>query len=191
MLAGLGAAVVLACYYVLGARGVQQRDTLSLTTWAFGASAVAGLLTRAVTAGSGGWEPLGERSGGVPVLLLCAYVVVLGSIVPFLLISGALRHLPATSVSILGMAEPVIASVVAWLTLGAGEALTPVQIAGGLIVLAGVALAESARLPAPPPRPPRLVPVDHEVSLGLRPPRLPAGRTAGGWQLECGARWAR
>jgi drug/metabolite transporter (DMT)-like permease len=56
--AGFGAAVLLAFYYVLGARGVQQRDTLSLTTWAFGASAVAGLITRALTAGTGGWEPL-------------------------------------------------------------------------------------------------------------------------------------
>ncbi|MFI6757831.1 EamA family transporter [Micromonospora sp. NPDC050417] len=172
VLAGLGAAVVLACYYVLGARGVQQRDTLSLTTWAFGASAVAGLITRAVAVGGGGWEPLHGSSGGVPVLLLCAYVVVLGSIVPFLLVSGSLRHLPATSVSILGMAEPVIASVVAWLAIGTGEALTTVQIAGGLVVLAGVALAETARLPAPaaalsdPP-----VPVDREVSpLGAPDP---------------------
>jgi drug/metabolite transporter (DMT)-like permease len=159
VLAGLGAALLLAFYYVLGARGVRQRDSLSLTTWAFGAAAVAGLLTRAVTAGTGGWEPLGERSGGVPVLLLCGYVVVLGSIAPFLLVAGGLRNLPATSVSILGMAEPVIASAVAWLTLGAGEALTSIQIAGGLLVLAGVALAETARLPVPAPTVPLAVPL--------------------------------
>ncbi|MEH1011560.1 EamA family transporter [Micromonospora sp. CPCC 206060] len=158
VLAGLGAAVFLALYYVLGARGVERRDTLSLCTWAFGASAVAGLLTRAVTAGTGGWAPLGDTSGGVPVVLLCGYVVVLGSIVPYLLVAAALRHLPATSVGIIGMIEPVIAAAVAWATLGAGEALNPAQLTGGALVLVGVALAETARTatrtaeaaPAPP-----------------------------------------
>ncbi|WP_159079515.1 DMT family transporter [Plantactinospora sp. BC1] len=150
VLAGLGAAVLLAGYYLLGARGVERHDTLALTTWAFGAAAVAGLLTRAVTDGTGGWAPLGETSGGVPVALLCGYVVLLGSILPFLLVAGALRHLPATSVGILGMIEPVIAATVAWIALGAGEALNAAQLGGGLLVLAGVALAETARIAASP-----------------------------------------
>jgi drug/metabolite transporter (DMT)-like permease len=164
VVAGLAAAGFLAFYYVLGARGVRQRDTLSLTTWAFGASAVAGLLTRAGTVGAGGWGPLGDRTdGGVPVALLCGYVVVLGSILPYLLVAGALRHLPATSVGIIGMVEPLLAATVAWVVLGAGEALNPAQLTGGLLVLAGVALAETARvaLPAdpdpPPPAPDALV----------------------------------
>ena len=156
--AGFGAAVLLAFYYVLGARGVQQRDTLSLTTWAFAASAVTGLITRAVTAGTGGWEPLTRSEAGVPVALLCCYVVLLGSIAPFLLVAAALRHLPATSVGILGMVEPVIAAAVAWLTLGAGEALNAAQLVGGLLVLVGVTLAETARTaPEPAPQAPDVV----------------------------------
>nr|MDT0662083.1 EamA family transporter [Micromonospora sp. DSM 115978] len=164
VIAGLGAAGFLAFYYVLGARGVRQRDTLSLTTWAFGASAVAGLLTRAGTVGAAGWGPLGDTtSGGVPVALLCGYVVALGSILPYLLVAGALRYLPATSVGIIGMVEPVLAATVAWVALGAGEALNTAQLTGGLLVLAGVALAETARvaLPGdpdpPPPAPDALV----------------------------------
>jgi drug/metabolite transporter (DMT)-like permease len=152
--AGLGAAALLAVYYVLGAHGVERRDTLSLTTWAFGVSAVAGLLLHAGTAGAGGWAPLGGRSGGVPVALLCGYVVVLGSIVPYLLVAGALRHLPPTSVGIIGMAEPVLAAGVAWLVLRTGEALTPPQLAGGVLVLVGVALAETARIDGTAPVPP-------------------------------------
>jgi drug/metabolite transporter (DMT)-like permease len=166
--AGFGAAVLLAFYYVLGARGVQQRDTLSLTTWAFGASAVAGLLVRALAAGTGGtggiagiggstagWEPLTARTdAGIPVALLCCYVVVLGSLVPYLLVAAALRHLPATSVGILGMVEPVIAAAVAWRLLGAGEALNTAQLIGGALVLIGVTLAETARTaPAASPLP--------------------------------------
>ena len=146
VLAGCGAALFLTGYYVLGERGVAQRDALSLNTWAFGASALAGLLVRVATAGVGGWAPLGATSGGIPVALLCGYVVVLGSIVPYLLVAAALRHLPATSVGILGMIEPVVASAVAWLTLGSGEALDPAQLTGGALVLAGVALAETARV---------------------------------------------
>lgn len=154
VLAGLGAAVLLAFYYVLGAHGVQRRDTLSLTTWAFGASAVTGLLLRAVTAGTGGWEPLrGSTGEGVPVALLCGYVILLGSIAPYLFVAAALRHLPATSAGIIGMVEPVMAAGIAWLTLGAGEALNAAQLAGGALVLAGVALAETARIAAPTPEP--------------------------------------
>jgi drug/metabolite transporter (DMT)-like permease len=141
VLAGLGAAVLLATYYVVGAHGTTQRDTLSLTCWAFGFAALAGSVVRP-------WwqfptEIATRDSGGWPVWLLCVWVVVLGSIVPYLLVTGALRHLPTTSVSIIGMVEPVIAAAVAWLILG--ERLPAIQIFGGALVLGGVALAETAR----------------------------------------------
>ena len=47
VIAGLAAAGLLCFYYVLGARGVAQRDTVSLTWWAFGVSALAGLILAA------------------------------------------------------------------------------------------------------------------------------------------------
>ncbi len=157
VLAGLGAAVFLAFYYVLGEHGVRRRDTLSLCTWAFGASAVAGLLTQALTAGAGSWEPLTASTNGVPVALLCGYVVLLGAVAPFMLVAGAMRHLPATSVGIIGMVEPVLAAAVAWAVLGAGETLNAAQLGGGALVLLGVALAETARITVPrttaPPAP--------------------------------------
>ena len=153
ILAALASAVLLAVYYVLGAQGVRNRDTLSLTTWAFGVSAVAGLLLRALTHGTAGWDVLtAPTDAGVPVVVLCLYVVVGGSIAPYLLVAAALRHLPATSVGILGMIEPVIATAVAWLALS--ETLNLPQLAGGALVLAGVVLAETARVrtvAAPPP----------------------------------------
>jgi len=184
VLAGFAAAILLAAYYLLGAKGIEDRDVLSLTTWAFGVAAAAGLLIRVVgtALGAGGgagvagpaglassllapggdWQPLAGTAKGVPVVLLCAYVVLLGSVAPYLLVAAALRHLPATSVGIVGMIEPVIAAAVAWLTLGAGEALNAAQLAGGTLVLAGVALAETARTappdaPAPLPAPDALL----------------------------------
>jgi drug/metabolite transporter (DMT)-like permease len=145
--AGLGAAVLLAVYYVVGARGVARRDPLSLTCWAFGVSALCGALVRP-------WwgfpfPVLHTTRAGVPVWLLCCYVVVLGSVVPYVLVTGALQHLPATSVGIIGMVEPVLAATIAWLVLG--EGLTVAQLLGGALVLGGVALAETARIGGPDP----------------------------------------
>jgi drug/metabolite transporter (DMT)-like permease len=173
VLAGFGTALFFALFYVLGAHGIQRRDALSLTAWAYGVSAAAGLLVRAVTAGAGGWEPLRETSGGVPVILLCGYVIVLGSIAPYLLLAAALRHLPAISVGIVGMVEPVVAAAVAWAVIGAGEALNAAQLAGGLLVLAGVALAETARVAStgaqpPPAGPDTVVTVPGAASSGAR-----------------------
>jgi drug/metabolite transporter (DMT)-like permease/prolyl-tRNA editing enzyme YbaK/EbsC (Cys-tRNA(Pro) deacylase) len=155
VLAGLGAAVLLAAYFLFGAHGTGQRDALSLTCWAFGCAAIAGAIItpwwRLPTA------ILASRSAGWPVWLLCAWVVVLGSILPYLLVTGALGHLPTTSVSILAMVEPVIAAAMAWLVLH--EQLPAIQIAGGALVLTGVVLAETARagsmpLPTTPEVPP-------------------------------------
>ncbi len=78
-----------------------------------------------------------------PVWLLLAYIVVLGTVVPFILLVSALHHVPATRVTIVAMLEPVLAAIVAWIWLG--EELAAVQIVGGLIVLVGVVLAQTAR----------------------------------------------
>lgn len=169
--ASLAAAALLAVYYILGVHGVANRDTLSLTGWAFGVSALAGMVVRP-------WwgfpfRIFGAHSGGVPVWLLVLYLVCLGSIAPYLLVAGALRHAPATSVSIIGMVEPVIASAVAWLALH--ERLGPAQLAGGVLILCGVTLAETAR--TAPPAKPAPVPAPAQV-LATRdavPPGPPGG----------------
>jgi drug/metabolite transporter (DMT)-like permease len=152
VLAGFGAAGCLALYYLLGASAVRRHDTVGLTTWAFGVAAALGLITQAALRASRGpadWSALGATSHGVPVWLLCCSVVVLGSIAPYLLVVAALRHLPPTSVGIIGMVEPAAAAAVAWLALG--ETLSGAQLAGGALILAGVGLAETARIAAARP----------------------------------------
>jgi drug/metabolite transporter (DMT)-like permease len=148
VLAGLGAAGLLCFYYVLGARGVVERDTVSLTWWAFGIAALAGL-TVAVFRGGTLFPAhvLAHHSHGIPVWLLAIYLVLGGSIASYLLVAGALRHLPPTSVGIIGMIEPVIASGVAWVVLR--ERLSIFQLIGGVLVLIGVAVAETARTAGP------------------------------------------
>jgi drug/metabolite transporter (DMT)-like permease len=148
--AGLGAAALLAVYYVVGAHGVTRRDATSLTCLAFGFAAAVGAFVRPWWRFPG--HLLHTTSGGLPVWLLCCYVVVLGSIAPYLLVSAALRHLPPTSAGIVGMVEPVFAGAMAWLALG--EALDAAQLAGALLVLGGVVLAETARTPVTVELPP-------------------------------------
>ncbi len=79
----------------------------------------------------------------VPFPVLLALVLVLGTFVPFLLIFGALRHLSPTRVTVIAMLEPVVAAIVAYAWLG--EELAGGQIAGCLLVLLGVGLAQTAR----------------------------------------------
>ncbi len=143
--AGLASAVLLAAYYLMGARGVTKRDSVSLTGLGFGVSAIAGFASRAVMGGVPDWQALtGVTDRGVPVWALAVYLLIFGTIIPYLLIVGTLRHLPATSASIIGMTEPVLASAVAWVAIG--ERLNPAQLAGGTVLLLGVVLAETARV---------------------------------------------
>jgi drug/metabolite transporter (DMT)-like permease len=79
----------------------------------------------------------------LPVWLLMTFMICLGTIVPFFLLVSALRQLPATRVAIMAMLEPVVATVVAWAWLG--ESLAAPQLAGALVVLTAIALAQTAR----------------------------------------------
>jgi drug/metabolite transporter (DMT)-like permease len=72
-----------------------------------------------------------------------AWMVVLGTIVPFALVVAALRRISATRVGITAMLEPVLAIVIAWAWLG--ETLDPLQVSGAAVTLAGVSLALSSR----------------------------------------------
>ena len=66
------------------------------------------------------------------------------------LIASALAHLPAAFSSVSLLLQPALAACLAWLLLG--EALRPVQAAGGVIILAGIFLARRGSRP-PPVRP--------------------------------------
>jgi drug/metabolite transporter (DMT)-like permease len=78
------------------------------------------------------------------VWLLLGYVIVLGTIVPFICMIGALHYIPATRATLTAMIEPVLAGLVAYAWLG--EEIGAIQIAGGLLVLGGIFLAQTARI---------------------------------------------
>ena len=151
VIAGFGAAAALAVYYVLADRQVQgphPRDPVSLTMWGFGAAALFWAIVQpwwsypwASIAGVG--YPLGTQGPGVPIWLLCTYMIILGTVVPFWLVVVALHHIRASQASVVGMTEPLLATFIAWVALG--ETLGPIQIIGSVTVLVGVVLAERSR----------------------------------------------
>jgi drug/metabolite transporter (DMT)-like permease len=147
--AALAAALAYAVYVLMAERAVKLRDPASLTAYGF---LFAALFWAAV-------QPLWRFPGGrlddsvsllghlerysLPVWLLLLYVVVAGTMITFLLVAAALRHISATRVGIVAMLEPVGASVVAFLWLG--ESFGAAQLLGGAIVLVAILLAQTAR----------------------------------------------
>src|SRR5215210_47099 len=147
--AALSAAVAYAIYVLMAERAVRRRDPASLTAYGFLFAALFWAVVQPV------WRfPLGRLDDSVsllghlqrfslPVWLLLLYVVVAGTMVTFLLVAAALRHISATRVGIVAMLEPVGASVVAFLWLG--ESFGAAQLLGGAIVLVAILLAQTAR----------------------------------------------
>ena len=145
----LASAVTFAAYLLLAEHAVGRRDPISLLCYGFVFASIFWAIAQpwwsfpTGTAGSS-VSLLGNLAGRhLPVWSLIAWVIVLGTIVPFFLIVGALRHLPATRVGIVAMLEPVLGTVVAYGWLD--ERLGAEQLVGGGIVLAGIVLAQTAR----------------------------------------------
>jgi drug/metabolite transporter (DMT)-like permease len=150
VLACLAAAVAYALYIVMADRSLRGgRDAASLLAYGFLFASIFWALvqpwwsfpTESVDASASLLGRLDEFSA--PVWLLLGYVVVLGTVVPFVLIVTALHHISPTRTIIVAMLEPVLAAAVAFAWLG--EELTGQQIAGSLLVLGGIVLAQTAR----------------------------------------------
>jgi drug/metabolite transporter (DMT)-like permease len=146
--AGLGAAACFATYLLVGGNAAVERDPVSLTFYMFAVGALFWAIMQpwwsfeaAVFGELISLQGLLEETV-LPVWVGVAWVVVLGTLVPYAMYIAALRHVSPTTAGIVGMTEPVAGAAVAWAWLG--QALTVVQIAGGAIVLAGVALAQQA-----------------------------------------------
>ncbi|MBA2716836.1 MAG: EamA family transporter, partial [Propionibacteriales bacterium] len=134
VLAGFGAAVSLATYFLLGEHSVTDESPLHVLTEAFVVAAVFWNLVRPVS-GLFDSDLTSSRSLGgtlaglhAPLWLLLAYLVLLGTVAPFLAELSALRHLSATEVTLIGMVEPVGATVLGWLWFS--ENLTGAQVGG-------------------------------------------------------------
>jgi len=147
--AALGGAFALTAYLLMAERERRQRDAVSLSFYGFLFAALLWAVVQPVWRFP--WDVLDDTvslQGNLsehtaPVWLLVAFVVVVGTMITFSLLTSGLRHIGATRASIVATLEPVIATVVAWVWLG--ETFGTAQLVGGAVVLAGIFLAQSAR----------------------------------------------
>jgi len=144
-----GSAVGLAVYFVLSA---STDDALPPLVVAWGGLAVGGAVL--ALAGAAGVLPMAASRDDV--VLLDAQVSWLLPVVGLSLVAAALayvsgiggaRLLGAKLASFVGLTEVLFAVVFAWLLLG--QELAPVQLAGGLLVLVGIALVRLDELRTP------------------------------------------
>lgn len=155
LVAALGAALALSVHYLVTDRQMRQpepRDAVSLTMWGFGFASLFWVITQpwwsfpwSELAGTSD-ASLGPLVGDRPLWLLSAWMIVLGTVVPFWLVVASMRHLRASQASMIGLTEPLLAIIIAWIVLG--EALSVGQLIGGVFIVLGVLLAERSRLRA-------------------------------------------
>ena len=143
---GLLTAAALAAYLLLGEAGARRRDVMSLAFWGFAIATITwsilapwwnfpwNLLTTTTSLFDGAVT-------GIPVWSLVIVMIAI-SVIPFVLVLMSLQRIGAQRGGILGTTEPLWAALLAFILLG--EVLSPIQGLGGLVVLAGVIVAEFA-----------------------------------------------
>jgi drug/metabolite transporter (DMT)-like permease len=147
--ASLGAAGSYALYILLAEHRIGDRDPISLVCLGFLFASVLWAVLRPWWSFPGHVVDEDVSLNGhlsslhLPVWSLMAWMVLLGTIVPFGLLVASLRHISATRAGIVAMLEPVAGALVAWVWLG--ESLGGTQLVGAAIVLASIFLAQSAR----------------------------------------------
>ena len=148
-LGALGAALALAVYFLMSQSQGTKRSAQAMVVWGMG---VAGLFWSLVlpiwnfpTAIFTTEINLQGRFSdySAPGWLLIAYIIVFGTLVPYLFVVGGIRRLSASTSSVIGMLEPVIAGVFAWIWLS--QSWSAIQLFGGAIVLIGIYIADRAK----------------------------------------------
>lgn len=148
---GLGAAVGLATYFVLSARSDPRLPPVVLASvgmavgaLVLGALGLVGAVSLRATFGT-------VEFGGqiVSWLVPVGGLSLVAAVVAYVAGIGAARMLGARLASFVGLTEVMFAVLIAWLVIS--ELPTPMQLVGGALIVAGVALVRLDELRADPP----------------------------------------
>jgi drug/metabolite transporter (DMT)-like permease len=142
-------AFALSYYFITAERLTQTRSSLSLMTWGIGVAAIFWAII--LPWWSFPFEYLtdsyslsGNLSGyNAPGWALLLWIIIIGTVIPYLLTVTGIRELSAGTSSVIGMIEPIFAGVIAWIILN--EALNGIQLIGCAVVLFGIYLADKAK----------------------------------------------
>ena len=145
-------ALALAGYFLIGDLLGKTKSSGAIATWGFGVASL--LLFFAlpiwnfpVDALTNEMNLLGRfEDYSLPGWVLVLWIVVMGTIAPYLFVIAGLKILSASTASVFGMIEPVMAGVFAWWWLN--ESLSTIQLLGCLVVIIGISIADHARTKA-------------------------------------------
>ncbi len=148
-LGAIGAAMALAIYFLMSQSLGTKRSAQAMVVWGMGFAGLFWSLVLPI------WNFPTEiftteinlqgrfSDYSAPGWLLIAYIIIFGTIVPYLFVVGGIRRLSASTSSVIGMLEPVIAGIFAWIWLS--QSWSAIQLAGGAIVLIGIYIADRAK----------------------------------------------
>ena len=149
LIAALVDALSLAGYFLIGDRLGKTKSSGAITTWGFGVTTA--LLAIALPLWSfptkiftKNMKLLGRFDGyTLPGWVLILWIITMGTVLPYLCVVSGLKILSASTASIFGMIEPVLAGMFAWWWLN--ESLNAIQLLGCVVVIVGIAIADRAR----------------------------------------------
>jgi drug/metabolite transporter (DMT)-like permease len=152
LVAALGSAFALAGYFLMGEKFGKTRHPMGSTIIGLGVASIFWVLVLPI------WnfpteifakslDLHGYLAGNLyPGWVLLLWVVVMGTIVPYLFVISGLRILSASKSSVLGMIEPVLAGALAWIWLNQSWDL--IQLMGAFVVLIGIYIADRSKTAA-------------------------------------------
>ncbi len=142
-------ALALAGYFLIGDRLGKTKSSASIAIWGFGVSSallffVLPVWNYPTEVFTKEMELLGRFSEyTLPGWVLILWIVVMGTIAPYLFVVSGLKLMSASTASIFGMIEPVLAGMFAWWWLS--ESLNGIQLIGCVVVIVGIFIADKAR----------------------------------------------
>ena len=142
-------ALALAGYFLIGDRLGKTKSSASIAIWGFGVSSallffILPIWNYPTEVFTKDMELLGRFSEyTLPGWVLILWIVVMGTIAPYLFVVSGLKLMSASTASIFGMIEPVLAGMFAWWWLS--ESLNGIQLIGCVVVIVGIFIADKAR----------------------------------------------
>jgi drug/metabolite transporter (DMT)-like permease len=136
IVSGVAASFFFTFYALFGEKGLKKYDSWTLILYGFGFGAVLYWIlfpsTKIITAGH-----------SFKMWTAFIYIAIFSTLIPFGLYFKGIEYMRATRTSIIATWEPVVASITAYIVLG--EILFPLQILGGVGVIAAIILLQIAK----------------------------------------------
>ena len=149
ILSAVGSAMSLAIYFLMSESQGEKRSAQATVVWGIGIAGLFWLIvlpiwnfpTQVLTTQINLQGRFAEYS--TPGWLLIAYIIIFGTLVPYLFVINGIRLISASKSSVIGMLEAVIGGAFAWIWLE--QSWSAIQLLGGVIVLVGIYIADRTK----------------------------------------------